>query len=99
MGWKSKTFIAAGLVGYLGYRLYQKRDAIADLLEEAQDRLPKIQADLDRIQDRLRDIQAMTPTLEKAGRDLDRHVQHYQKEKDQRLATINRILDKYVPED
>ncbi|KXT75859.1 hypothetical protein [Streptococcus sp. DD12] len=99
MRWKTRTLVTVGLLGYGAYRLYQKRQAIADLLSESQERLPKIQADLANITDRLADIQAMTPTLEKAGRDLQRHLAHYQTERAYRLETIANIAQKYSPKE
>ncbi len=99
MRWKATTLITVGLLGYGAYQLYQKRQAICDLITESQERLPKIQEDIETITNRLADLQAMAPLLDKAGRDLQRHLAHYQTERALRLEAISDITQKYFPKE
>ena len=99
MRWKTTTLITVGLLGYGAYRLYQKRQAICDLVTESQERLPKIQEDIEAITNRLTELQAMAPILDKAGRDLQRHIAHYQTERALRLEAIADITQKYFPQE
>ena len=97
MRFNTGLLLAAGVVGYAGYQLYQKRQEVIDLIDTTTERLPKISEDLQHISDQLDVIKSYRPILNEMSRDLTKRYQHLQTEGQHRLEVINRFADKYFP--
>lgn len=93
-----KKYIAAGLIGFAGYKLYQKKDDISQNVKHYKNQEKLIKDDITKIKSNINQILEQKDVLQDITKELNYKIRVFKDESQVRVDEINKRMAKYQDE-